>query len=303
MEALDLSELDAGALRQVLPGFLAGFLADPSRADRNRARVTELVGGWSDTEALAVRDMLQSVGAEHRFYAADPTCRDLARAWSRDVVLEPTLTGVEHLRAAVEAGPTIVLCNHRSYFDSTAADAVLAWAGHADLADRLFSAAGPKVYEDLFRRVAAACLNTLPVPQSTSFAHTEQLPRRELARRAFQSVEAAGAALRDGYVLLLFPEGSRTRTERMGSFLRGVHRYLGAVPGAHVVPTAIDGTEQVMAVGDRQVHAARVGLTFAPRLTLDSDTSTREALALAHAAITALLPEECRPEPGTPAVV
>lgn len=301
---LDLGFLDAlgpAELRGVLPSFLSGFLADPTAAANNKARVSALVAGWSDETCTRVLGRLRALGEVGTVYTADADGRLLSRAFCQDVVLDPRVGGVEHLAAAVAAGPTAILCNHLSYFDTTATDAVLAWTGHADLADRLMAAAGPKVYQDLFRVVAAACLNTLPVPQSTNFSHTEKLSPRELARRVVASVESAGAAMGDGLVLLLYPEGSRSRTGHLGPFLKGVHRYLGSIDGLQVVPTAISGTDRVMPVDSSKLHPAQVTLSFAEPLRVGSDGGPKEILEQAYHRVAALLPAPLRPPPDAPA--
>lgn len=301
--AIDLSVL-AGLspqnLRAVLPGFLSGFVADPVAAVANRVRIGAIVGGWTDETCGTVLAGLSALGhPEHHLYGVVGPCGTLAREWSRDVVLDPELSGVEHLRAAMARGPTLILGNHLSYFDTTATDAVLAWAGHADLADRIVVAAGPKVYQDLFRVVAAACLNTLPVPQSTSFAHTEKLSPRELARRATESFQAAHDVMRAGYALVLYPEGSRSRTGHLGPFLKGVHRYLSCIEGLSVVPMAIAGTERVMPIGQSKLHPGPVALRFGPPNVVGIDGSARTILETTRHAVAELLPAALRPLAGT----
>ena len=108
----------------------------------------------------------------------------LSRVWSHSLMREVHVHGIEHLKSATDQGPTVILCNHTSYMDSSVIDALVASSGHPDLAAKIISAAGPKVYATLFRRFAALCLNTLPVPQSTSLGHTARLSPRELARMA-----------------------------------------------------------------------------------------------------------------------
>ena len=51
-----------------------------------------------------------------------------------NVLLGREVSGLEHLDAAIEAGPTLVLCNHLSYFDTQATDAALDRVGRPDLA-------------------------------------------------------------------------------------------------------------------------------------------------------------------------
>jgi 1-acyl-sn-glycerol-3-phosphate acyltransferase len=302
LQAEALSSLEPSQLREILPTFLAGFVQPGDVAEHNRKRMTELLAGWPDRTLKQVQHHVASLGTEHRVYSADPTCRILSRLWNRDVVTDSELRGADHLRDALATGPTLVLCNHLSYFDSTAADYVLAVHGHPDLADRFIYVAGPKVYEDLFRRLAAASLNTLPVPQSTSLGHTAQLSAREVARRALGSLQAAQEALRQGCALQLYPEGSRTRTGRLRPFLRGVHRYVGAADGLVVVPAAIVGTREVFPIGSTQLSPGPVRLSFgAPFLVSDHDDA-RAALRHAHAAVAALLPPERKPDPADPPI-
>lgn len=294
-----LGQLEPAQLRALMPGFLAGFIQDPAASARNRERMAALVADWSDEVCAGVVHDLMTIGEEHRLYRANPAGRALSRTWSRDAVLTPELRGVEHLLKAAE-GPAMVVCNHCAYVDTTVTDALLAWNGHVAVADRLVAAAGPRVYEELFRRVAAFCLNTLPVPQSTSFTHTEKLAPRELARRALASLDAATSATSEGLILLIYPEGSRTRTGRMGPFLKAVHRYLQVHPDLVVVPAAITGTGELMPVGEERIHPTRCTLSFAAPIRVGD--APRDALKLAHETIAALLPEEQRPLPDQPAL-
>ncbi len=196
------------------------------------------------------------------------------------------------------------LCNHLSYYDATATDAVVAWAGATDLANRLLFAAGPKVYTHLFRRVAAACLNTVQVPQSVKLSHTDRLTVRQLAEQAISSLKATERAVTEqGLILLLYPEGTRTRNKQMQPFLKGVHRYLALGEGVRVVPAAITGTDNLMSVeDDERIAPSAVTLTFTEALRVGRDGTTREVLAATHARIAAVLPPEHKPEPGALAV-
>lgn len=300
MELSALEQLEPDTLRSILPGWLSAFVDEPDRAERNRGNVTQLVASWSDETCHSIVAHLTEIGARHEVYPAHPDCRRLTRIWCEDVVLQPTIEGIGHLREAMEAGPTMVLGNHLSYFDANATDSALAQAGHAILADRLVAAAGPKVYEDLFRLVAAACIHTLPVPQSTTLGHTAKLSPRELARKALESVNAARQATLEGYVPLVYPEGSRTRSGRLGPFLRGIHRWLAGIEGLQVVPLALSGTDRIMPIGATRLQPGAITLRFAPPLAVGPDGSSREILQRSHEAIRDLLPEHLRPPAGEP---
>lgn len=304
MDLSALAHMDPSTLRMVLPGYLSGHIADPDRAATNLARCTDLVANWSDEDCQSVIDALATGGDGYRVFEANPFCRSLSREWSHDAILDPHTKGLEYLRAAAEAGPTIVLCNHFSYYDATATDALVAWAGAPDLADRMLFAAGPKVYTHLFRRVAAACLNTVKVPQSTKLAHTSRLTVRELALQARSSLDATQkAVVEDRLILVLYPEGTRTRDGRMQPFLKGVRRYLAMGDGMSVVPAAITGTDRLMSVSDdERIAPSAVRLTFCPPLRVGPDGSAKDVLVATRNAIAEVLPDDHKPDPETPAV-
>lgn len=295
MDAALLADLTPEALKTFLPVFLASKV-DGQEADR----VSEHVADWSDSDYADLLTALQTHGAEHRVYAAVPACRALSRSWMPEV-FEPVVNGAENLRGAIAHGRTIVITNHMSYVDAVATDVALSAAGHADLADLIIYLAGPKVYQEVFRMVAAASIHSLPVPQSNTLGHTEHLSVRELARRARKSLDAGKDALEEGKVLLFYPEGSRTRTGRMGSFLRATRRYLQAADV--VVPAAINGTDRVMPLSSNQMHPGRVELTFGEPIVLGEGAgAAREALEATHGAVGRLLPEDLRPDPDMPAI-
>jgi len=296
----DIGSLAPDAFREVLPSFLAAYVDEPEASAANLERVRTLVSGWSDETTRGVMERLACMEPGAGVLEAHPACRELERVWAVDVVKEPTLDGVGELRAAMEAGPTVLLGNHLSYFDASALDCALAWSGHGDVADRIVAAAGPKVYEVMFRRIAAACINTLPVPQTTRLAHTKQMSGRELARQALASLKGAKEAAAVGQVLLLYPEGSRTRTGHLGSFVRGVHRYLAIADEVAVVPCSITGTERIMPLGATRLTPGTVHVRFGSPLRVGPDGDSKVVLEQAFHAVASLLPEAFRPLAETP---
>ena len=289
-----LATLRASDLRAALPGFLASYVDDEWASESNRERVETLIRHWSDGDLESIRDHLGELGQEPRPYPAHPKGRGLSRTWCRDVIPDGRVDGVAHLAAAVDRGPTVVICNHLAYVDSQAIDAVLAWSGAAALANRLVSLAGPKVYANLFRRIASLCLNTLPVPQSTAVGHEDALSPRELARQARASLDLANGLLDEGQVLLLFAEGTRSRDTRLQEFIPGTARYLRK-EGLAVVPAGLVGTQRVMPVGERGLTPGVVRLSFGAAIDVAEAGGPKPALAAVHEAVAALLPGDQRP--------
>jgi len=267
-------QLSPEALRERVPAFVAEPVKDASLQAVISAELAELVASWSDSDVALVRDAVGGVGVERRLYTGHPLLRQAVRIWSGHVLAGSTLEGIEHLSAAATAGPTAVVCNHASYMDSSAIDTILYAHAPDRLADRLVSAAGPKVYEGLFRRLVSASLNTIPVPQSATLGHTARLPGRDLARQSLEAVAQSHAAMQNGYVLLIYPEGARTRTGRM----------------------QLIGTAKVIGVGERGVRPGGCALRFGPPIDAEKGGGPREALARAESAVGELLPPELRPE-------
>jgi 1-acyl-sn-glycerol-3-phosphate acyltransferase len=69
---------------------------------------------------------------------------------------------------------------------------------------------------------------------------------------AVESVRQAGAVLRSGVHILVFPEGTRSRDGRLLPFKRGPF-HLALESGAPIVPMTVTGTENMMQKGSMRV--------------------------------------------------
>ncbi len=295
-----LAAIPAGTLREALPALLSAWITDPEAAQASQQRVQRLLDEATDEQMSELAAHLEFLGEEDRFFAAQPLARRFAREWCVPLLVEWEVLGLEHLHSARALGPTLLLCNHLSYLDTTATDALLLWSGAEDVANHIVAIAGPKVYADPFRRFAAASLNTLPAPQSTRLDGTASIGPRELARKALESVRLAHEALDSGFIPLLYPEGSRTRTGQMRPFLKAVARYL-RYTDLRVVPMSIVGTDRVFPVDADRLQPAPVRIAFGePLLVIPEDE--RGLLERVHGKIAELLPEAYRPLPDEPAI-
>lgn len=292
MSLAGLERADPRVLADLVPQLLSGALEVP-----NLPRLREITATVTDPEWASLVPCITTLGDEHRVYEAHSGLRRVSRTWMEELLLEPQVLGVEHLTSAMERGPTVLVTNHISYVDANSTDALLSWTAGVEVADRIAYLAGPKVYSDAFRRVAAAAINSLPVPQSARLSHNQAaLPARELAVRAFKTVEASESFLTQGGAVAFYPEGSRSRTGHMGPFFKGTRRYLRSA--VSLVPAALIGTDRVMPLGGERLRPAPVRLHICPPIDLQ-EVGSREALAEAHQAIAAVLPEGMRPTATT----
>lgn len=247
--------MDASALIDAVVGFVAQDAA-LSRDDVRAvvAREVEAAG-----EAGVARLVARLHDAQGWHYAPpDPLARVIHHRLAR-AFLEAgsTVTGLEHLET-IGDGAVLIFANHLSYADANVIEWLFHAHGAAAVADRLTAVAGPKVYSDRQRRFSSLCFGTIRVPQSAEVSSGEaEMAPREVARAARQSIAAAHERLVQHDALLLFGEGTRSRTGGMQRLLPGVARYLEG-PVSWVLPVGLTGSEQLFAVDAHAPAPARV---------------------------------------------
>jgi 1-acyl-sn-glycerol-3-phosphate acyltransferase len=210
-------------------------------------------------EALAgLGHRLAHAGSDWTYYPSDPLARRIHHALARRVLQHaPVLLGTEHL-GAVAGTPVVIVANHLSYSDANLLEVLLHQAGAGALADRLTVIAGPKVYSSLRRRFSSLCFGTIKVPQSASLSTDEAVMNaREVAHAARRVIEIAHERLRLGEALLVFAEGTRSRSGEMQRLLPGVARYLTS-PGAWILPVGIAGSEALFPIDEGSLNPTRI---------------------------------------------
>ena len=208
----------------------------------------------------AVLALKTRLSADHGwdYYPPDPLARAIHhRLADRFLTADSEVVGVERLNA-LGGVPVVIVANHLSYADANVIEVLLQRSGGTALADRLTALAGPKVFTSRERRFSSLCFGTIKVPQSSDVSSEEAvLNPREVARAARRAIEVARARLAAGDALLLFGEGTRSRTAAMQPMLPAVARYLD-VPGTWVVPVGLAGPETLFSVEDSTLRPARV---------------------------------------------
>lgn len=292
--------------------------ADPQRArDSLVDAILRFLGGGKLLASVEARQALQAevdaagpegvaalkarLMADHgwSFYEPDPLARRMHYALANRFLLPASRAeGLSYLERAGNA-PLVIFSNHLSYSDANVIQVLLHRAGQSALAERLTAIAGPKIFTSRERRFSSLCFGTIKVPQSTEVSSGEAvLDVREVARAAKQSIETARDRLRAGDALLLFGEGTRSRTARMQPMLPGVARYLD-VPGTWILPVGLTGPELFFPVENTSPRPAelclRIGEPFPAASLLEAAGGDRRAAVDAvGVAIADVLPEPYR---------
>ena len=144
----------------------------------------------------------------------------------------------------------IVAANHSSHLDMGVIKVALGDAGH-ELASL---AAADYFFSNKWRRAYFKNLtNLVPMERSGSIR---------------KSLGIAEAVLRSGKSLVLFPEGTRSRTGHMAEFLPSLG-YLALHSDAGILPAYIEGAHAAMPVGATIPKKRDLGVYFGPFLTID----------------------------------
>lgn len=158
----------------------------------------------------------------------------------------------EMVRLAKEGYSVTIISNHLSYGDCNYLQAQLRLHNCAELP--LMVMAGPKVYQDTFRKMSSMCFETLKMAQPPSRASDgADVSMRELAEITRQIIQEAEDWMQKGRVLLFFPEGSRSRTGDLQRFVAASARYC-SFDKTVVFPVGFAGTEGLLSLQDGKIH-------------------------------------------------
>ncbi len=203
------------------------------------------------------------------YYPPDPLARRIHHLVANRVLApECSVVGIEHL-AGIADRRVVLLANHLSYADANVIEALLLRGGADTLANRLTAIAGPKIFTSPQRRFSSLCFGTVKAPQSADVSSGEAvLNPREVARAARQAIDAARDRLDAGDALVLFAEGTRSRSGEMGSMLPGAARYVES-GDPWLVPIGLAGSEHLFPVDAANVRPARVAMRIGAPIAAD----------------------------------
>jgi 1-acyl-sn-glycerol-3-phosphate acyltransferase len=255
--------------REALITAITTFLSGWDTLDEIRECLKRELDSAGPRALIRLSRALSDAGGDWSYYPRDPLARRIHQVLADRILLpESALHGGSHL-AALGSGPVVIVANHLSYADANLVEVMFHRAGAEPVCDRLTVIAGPKVYSSLKRRFSSLCFGTIKVPQSSGVSSEDAvMDPREVARAARRSIETAHERLRLGDVLLVFGEGTRSRTRGMQPMLAGVTRYL-EVPGTTVLPVGIVGTEALFPIDDDALHPVRVEVRVGSPIAAD----------------------------------
>ena len=145
---------------------------------------------------------------------------------------------MRNARMAVECPASIIVCNHQSFLD-------IYLLGAQDQANVcLITKSWP------FRLLFFFA----PTMRSAEFIDAERLTAEQVEAQCLER-------LRDGATLVVFPEGSRTRTGALGKFRAGAF-HIAVKAGRPVLPLLIHNSFQVFPPGSKGFNPATIHMEF-----------------------------------------
>ncbi|MFQ5745781.1 MAG: lysophospholipid acyltransferase family protein [Gemmatimonadota bacterium] len=196
------------------------------------------------------------------------------RRWAGSLLLAAGISvRVEGLEKVRRDRPQIFVSNHQSIFDIFA----------------LFAALPVSI-----RFVAKKELSRIPIFAQAMRAAGHVFIDRKDRRAAIEVMRAAGRRMdRETLCLALFPEGTRSRSGRLGPFKKGTF-VLAIQTQADLVPVGMDGGRRILRPGRRRITPGpmvlRVGEPF-PTAGLTIDDRDEVVVAMREAVV-GLLPGE-----------
>lgn len=182
-----------------------------------------------------------------------------AHWWGRVVLgatgSKVTVRGAEN----IPSGSVVVMGNHQSYFD------IMLVLGYID-----------KPLAFIAKKELARAPIVAPWVRQMGGIFLDRKDVRQAARVFQQAVEK----VKGGYSMVIFPEGTRSRSAEMGDYKKGSMK-LPLRAEAPIVPVSIDGTYKVFEGNGYRIGSTDIILTIAPPI-MPQDYAGKSTSAVAE---------------------
>jgi len=272
--------------------------------DDKRAIFKQELSMFSEKDLLDFIAIFQKAGDEYGFLPLSNLSAKFMKAILKST-LDVKFHGSEHIEEALiklKSGETdriVFISNHVSYSDANIIDAILhhLFEKHG-FVNEFSVVVGPKVFEEDYRRFPAISFNTILIAQSLSRA-TKEAARspREIAKAALKAVKDIKSRVK---TVLIFPEGSRSRSGNLMQFLPGVLRLIDTAEHITVVPIGLTGGDKVVPMDTKKIQAAETVLTAGKSFSIaeikmeftDSNHFKQDVMDLLGKKVAECLPEK-----------
>ncbi|MEI6970705.1 MAG: lysophospholipid acyltransferase family protein [bacterium] len=182
-----------------------------------------------------------------------------------------------------------LLCNHVSYADASLVRMALGpMLSRFGFEDDFTVVVGPKVFRHACRKFASLHFNTVQVAQSRIRATPSvALPLSEIAKAARKAIHDICHHAR---LVLIFPEGGRSRSGKLMPFLPGVWRLLSAKASAGILPLSIEGSDRILPVGAACLKRGCVTVRVGPMRELAEFSDGTDGMEAMARSVASLMP-------------
>ena len=296
---------------QSIPAIVAGGETE-ERARQLLQDYIRLARTTAMPEALDFEHHPELAATASPYLGRDEEIHDLMLAIVTPLLSRFKVAGLENFERVI---PTLTTCgvtivsNHLSLFDAAVIYALLHREPHLkQYAEKIFFIAGRLVFTSDYSRVAGRMFHSMLVASPRDMAENEPI-KRELVRLNIRSFKEGKDRQRQGHILILYPEGTRSRNGKMGQFHSALYNYLD---GTVVLPIAITGADKILhshsftfeltdgslALGEPlfigPADVAPPEITHLDANTLPRETRKQDAMDAIGRAVAAMLPADMR---------